>query len=53
LELINIHKYFGSVKALHGINLRIYPSEIFGLIGENDVGKSEIAKAIFRIMKTR
>ena len=43
LEMKNITKKFGSVTALNGVNLEVYPGEIRGLIGENGSGKSTIS----------
>ena len=42
LQLKNITKKFGSVVALKGVNVDVYPGEIRGLIGENGSGKSTI-----------
>ncbi|MEM2261786.1 MAG: ATP-binding cassette domain-containing protein [Ignisphaera sp.] len=46
LKLRNIHKYFGKVHALKGIDLDIYEGEIIGLIGDNGAGKSTLTKII-------
>lgn len=43
LEMKNITKKFGSVTALNGVDLEVYPGEIRGLIGENGSGKSTIS----------
>ncbi|MDD6155620.1 MAG: sugar ABC transporter ATP-binding protein [Lachnospiraceae bacterium] len=43
LQLKNITKKFGSVVALKGVSIDIYPGEIRGLIGENGSGKSTIS----------
>ena len=43
LEMKNIEKKFGSVTALNGVNLEVFPGEIRGLIGENGSGKSTIS----------
>ena len=43
LEMKNITKKFGSVNALNGVNLEVFPGEIRGLIGENGSGKSTIS----------
>ena len=34
----------GSVTALHNIDLRIEPGELFGLLGPNGAGKSTLIK---------
>jgi len=43
LQLKNITKKFGSVVALKGVCVDVYPGEIRGLIGENGSGKSTIS----------
>ena len=42
VELRDIHKSFGPVRANWGINLTIPPGTIFGLLGENGAGKSTL-----------
>lgn len=42
VELRDIHKSFGPVRANWGINLAIPPGTIFGLLGENGAGKSTL-----------
>lgn len=46
LELKNIQKSFGGVKALKNVNLTVYPGEIHCLAGENGCGKSTLIKII-------
>lgn len=46
LQMVNIEKYFGRVRALSDINLEIGRNEIVGLIGDNGAGKSTIVKLI-------
>ena len=36
----NLHKSYGKKKVLKGLNLEVYPGELFGFIGKNGVGKS-------------
>ncbi len=42
VETRAIAKSFGDVPVLHGIDLRIMPGEIIGLVGENGAGKSTL-----------
>ena len=46
LELVDLSKHFGGVKAVDGIDLRVAKGEIFGLIGPNGSGKSTIVNLI-------
>ena len=40
LELKNVHAGYGSIKALKGISLKVFPGEIVAMIGANGAGKS-------------
>ena len=46
LELNDLSKYFGGVKAVDGVSLRVEKGEILGLIGPNGSGKSTIVNLI-------
>lgn len=46
IELHNVAKRFGGVKALDGVSLAIKPGEVHCLAGENGSGKSTIIKVI-------
>jgi simple sugar transport system ATP-binding protein len=46
LQMINIEKYFGAVRALTNINLEVGRNEIVGLIGDNGAGKSTMVKIL-------
>ncbi len=46
LELKGIHKSFGAVKALRGVDLSVEKAEIHALIGENGAGKSTLMKVL-------
>ncbi len=46
LEIKNIHKSFGGLKALIGVNLELRYGEIVGLVGDNAAGKSTLMKII-------
>ncbi len=46
LELKNVSKSFGEVKALENINFHLGRNEIVGLLGDNGAGKSTLIKII-------
>ena len=46
LEVVNIHKRFGGVHALRGVNLSVHRGQIYHLLGENGCGKSTLIKII-------
>ena len=46
IELQDIHKYYGPVKANNGINLKLIPGQIHGILGENGAGKSTLMKIL-------
>ncbi len=51
LEMKDIHKSFGSVKVLKGVDLTLRRGEVLGLIGENGAGKSTMIKILCGIYK--
>jgi len=46
IELKDIHKHYGSVKANNGITLTVKPGTIHGVLGENGAGKSTLMKIL-------
>ncbi len=40
IEIHDLYKSYGSKKVLKGLNLNVYPGELFGFIGRNGIGKS-------------
>lgn len=46
IELRDIRKYFGPVKANDGISLTFESGKIYGLLGENGAGKSTLMKIL-------
>ncbi|MGB9723583.1 MAG: ATP-binding cassette domain-containing protein, partial [Chloroflexia bacterium] len=46
VELREIYKYFGPVRANDGISLCVEPGTIHGLLGENGAGKSTLMKVL-------
>jgi len=46
IEMENIHKRFGRVRALSGIDLELQDGEVLGLLGDNGSGKSTLIKTL-------
>lgn len=46
LEIVNLHKSFGSRQILKGISFKVYKGEMLGLIGPSGCGKSTLLKLI-------
>ncbi|MEE4356126.1 MAG: ATP-binding cassette domain-containing protein [Desulfococcaceae bacterium] len=46
IELRNIHKHYGSVRANDGVSLCIEPGTVHGILGENGAGKSTLMKIL-------
>ncbi len=46
LSLRDLHKKFGAVSVLHGVDLDIYPGTVTALCGDNGAGKSVLIKTI-------
>ena len=46
VEMRAIKKAFGAVQALNGVDLRLMPGEILGLVGDNSAGKSTLMKVL-------
>lgn len=41
-----ITKHFGSVQALRGVDMEVYPGEVLGLVGDNGAGKSTLVNIL-------
>ena len=46
VDVENVSKSFGAVKALDGVTLRVKQGEIYGLLGPNGAGKTTLIRAI-------
>lgn len=54
LDIEDVHVHFdtrdGNVRAVNGINLKLYKGETLGLVGESGCGKSQSARAILNMV---
>ena len=54
LDVKNLKTYFytedGVVRAVDGVDFRVYPGEIVGLVGESGCGKSVTSLSIMRLI---
>ena len=53
LEIENLEVEYGTIKALHGVSLRVSQGSIVTLIGANGAGKSTTLRAISGLIKAR
>jgi len=51
IEIFNLHKSYGKVKALNGLTLYVNKGEIYGLIGPNGAGKTTTLKILVGLLK--
>lgn len=47
---LNFHTYRGEVKALNGVDLKLFPQEVLAVVGESGCGKSVTALAITNLL---
>ncbi|MFN8492193.1 MAG: ABC transporter ATP-binding protein [Caldilineaceae bacterium] len=53
LELRDLQVYYGSIRALNGLSLRVNERELVALIGANGAGKSTTLKTISGLLRPR
>jgi len=51
LQVEDIHKSFGTIQALRGVDLSLYKNELLAIVGDNGAGKSTLLKVIAGIYK--
>jgi ABC-2 type transport system ATP-binding protein len=51
IEIQDLHKSFGAVKALDGLNLTVRPGEVRGFLGPNGAGKSTAIRVLLGLLR--
>ncbi len=51
LELVDLRKQYGDVRALDGLSFRAAPGRMLGLLGPNGSGKTTSMRAIFGLVR--
>ncbi|MEN3187015.1 MAG: ATP-binding cassette domain-containing protein [Atribacterota bacterium] len=46
LEVKGLCKFFGGIKAVNGVDFKVYEREIVGIVGDNGAGKSTLIKIL-------
>lgn len=50
LEIKNLTKYYGKIKGIENLSLKLYEGEVFGFIGPNGAGKSTTIRSIMNLI---
>jgi ABC-2 type transport system ATP-binding protein len=53
IQISDLHKNYGSVAAVDGLNLRIPDGSVFGLLGPNGAGKTTVFKCLLGLSRPR
>jgi len=51
LEVKGLVKRFGAVTALAGLDLQVFPGEVYGLLGPNGAGKSTLIGSVLGLVR--
>jgi ABC-2 type transport system ATP-binding protein len=51
IKLTSVHKYYGSVHALQGLNLSVDQGEVFGFLGPNGAGKTTTIRCMLDLIR--
>jgi len=51
IEVTNLHKRFGAIKALDGMSFTVMPGQVTGFVGPNGAGKSSTMRVILGLDK--
>jgi ABC-2 type transport system ATP-binding protein len=51
IKIENVHKFYGKVHALRGLNLEVKQGEIFGFLGPNGAGKTATIRCMLDLLR--
>jgi len=51
IQLIDVHKNYGKVHALRGLNLEVQSGEVFGFLGPNGAGKTTTIRCMLDLIR--
>jgi len=51
IKIDNVHKYYGKVHALCGVNLEVVQGEVFGFLGPNGAGKTTTIRCMLDLLR--